>query len=79
MQFNPEDSNERFILRHCFVYFRRILNRYWVIDEEYLDIFAVIAGEECSSIGKNLAERMQGRDRYSFQQVLKECAFEPEA
>ena len=78
MRINPKEPNDRFVLLHCLTYIIRILHKYRVIDEEFLDLLALLDEEGCSSIGQYLAERMNERDSHVLQQEIEECAIDPD-
>jgi len=78
LRIDEKDPNERFVLRHCLTYISRILQKYRTIDEELLDLLALLDEEGCFFIGQYVSERMNEKDSYALQREIQECAIEPD-
>jgi transitional endoplasmic reticulum ATPase len=69
----PQDKNERFILKKCALFLKRHLGRYSFTDKETMEVLYWILGEEMGQIAEDLAARLDDSKKRALEEGFSEC------
>ncbi len=69
----PQDKNERFVLKKCSLFLKRHLSRYSFMDKETMEVLYWTMGEEIVQIGEGLVTRLDDSRRIDLEEEFSEC------
>ncbi len=72
------DANERFVVRQCGIYLKKLLNRYPFIDREWMTFLHWILGSKIERVTRYLTTQMKDREVKDFEKELSECRVDPD-
>ena len=67
------DKNECFVFKKCIIYLRRHLKRYFILDQEILEIICWVLGNEMEQIGEFLLDLIDYDQKNEIEEELLEC------
>jgi len=69
----PQEKNERFVLKKCALFLKRHLGRYSFTDKETMEVLYWVLGEEMGQIGEDLVARLGDSRRMDLEEEFSEC------
>lgn len=72
------DPNEQFILRECLIYLNRIMHKYPVIDDDFMELLTWLFDEENRTIADFIAASLHDEERSRFEEDLADCLNDPQ-
>ncbi|MBW1743957.1 MAG: ATP-binding protein [Deltaproteobacteria bacterium] len=67
------EANERFVVRKCGIYLKRLLHRYPFVDTEWIAFLHWIVGSKIEEVARYLTTQMKDGEVKDFEEELSEC------